>query len=118
MQINVDGMTVTIGNVKRGDKGEYVGRNSYGYAASPLGNMFVVGVHGERGECARKFGRWLEKKVADKDDTVMRELTRLRDILLRDGTITLLCWCAPHACHAEYIGRAIARMAADAKAAA
>lgn len=101
---------IRIGNVKRGDHGEYVGRTCYGKTGSPLANRFVVGVHGARGECCKIFGTWLDEQIEKSNAVVIGELLRLSHILRDHGSLTLVCWCAPNACHANEIARAIARI--------
>lgn len=98
---------IRIGNVKHGDCGEYVGRGSYGKTASPLGNPFVVGRDGARGECVKKYEQWLPEQIARGNAAVINELKRLVAILRKNGTLTLVCWCAPHACHAEPVAKAV-----------
>lgn len=101
---------IRIGNVKRGDRGEYVGRGSYGKTASPLGNPFVVGRDGARGECVKLYEEWLPQQIARGNVAVVNELERLVGVLRKNGTLTLVCWCAPHTCHAETIAKAVAAL--------
>jgi hypothetical protein len=100
-------VTIRVGNIKRGDVGEYVGRSSYGKVGSVLGNPFVVGRDGQRGECAAKFEGWLKRRIGLNDAPVMIELARLERIARETGSLTLVCWCAPASCHAEHIATAL-----------
>ena len=62
----------------------YIGR------PSPYGNPYVVGVHGERGECIEMFASWIQKP----------EQSRLVEIAKRElKGKDLICWCAPKPCH-------------------
>lgn len=64
----------------------YVGR------PSPFGNPFVIGRDGERAEVIAKYREWLQQQPA----LVARVQQELRG---KD----LVCWCAPHACHADVL---------------
>ena len=64
----------------------YVGR------PTKYGNPFIVGVHGEQGECVQQFEKWIETQpqlIAD----VKKEL-KGKD---------LICWCHPRRCHADVL---------------
>jgi hypothetical protein len=76
----------------------YVGR------PSPLGNPFVVGRDGDRATVIAKYRKWLYANLNT------REVRLALDDLLasaRKSPIELVCWCAPAACHANIIARAI-----------
>lgn len=79
--INKKTMKVPRGSV-------YVGR------PSPWGNPFIVGVHGDSGECVRLHREMVLKKVKD-DPNYFRII---KSVL---GGKDLVCFCAPEACHAE-----------------
>jgi Domain of unknown function (DUF4326) len=106
-------VTIRVGNVKRGDVGEYVGRSGYGKVGSPLGSPFIVGRDGQRGECAAKFKGWLERRIGLNDAPVMIELARLERIARETGSLTLLCWCSPASCHAEHIAAVLRERLAE-----
>lgn len=65
----------------------YIGR------PSKWGNPFVVGRHGERGECVKLFERYLEEGGCMLDD-----IEELRGK-------TLVCYCKPRACHGDVLAR-------------
>jgi Domain of unknown function (DUF4326) len=65
----------------------YIGR------PSKWGNPFVVGKHGERGECIELYKRWLRE-----NETLFAALDELRGLVLG-------CWCAPRACHGDVLVR-------------
>jgi hypothetical protein len=81
---------------------EYVGR------PSPLGNPFAVQPHGRytRVEAVREYEQWLRTRIHEKDSRVCAEMNRLFR-LARDGDLSLVCWCAPLACHADVIKRVV-----------
>lgn len=88
---------ISIKNKKTYDgPGVYVGR------PTALGNPFKVGVHGSRDEVVEKYRKWLEEAM-EGDNPAMLMFTVMFDELVRDGEMTLICWCAPLACHAEVI---------------
>lgn len=67
------------------------------YAGRPgiLGNPFVVGVHGARGECVKLFREWYTSNPA-------AESMRAFAASLPDDAV-LECWCVPAECHAQVI---------------
>lgn len=79
----------------------YVGRNpqKFGFPRSlpVLGNPFVVGVHGQAGECAELYKHWLWDQMKSGNPEV---LAALRSI--QDGD-NVGCWCAPKPCHANHV---------------
>ena len=97
-----DGYTITVASKRTGATGEYIGR------PSPLGNPFRVKPHGqyERGETIELYRRWLWDKISTGDRDVCIELDRLT-YMARHGDLTLLCWCAPKACHGDVIKKCI-----------
>lgn len=66
----------------------YVGR------PSPWGNPFIVGVHGEQGECVELYRRWIVAEEQGSLRQAVRGLLRGQD---------LVCWCAPEPCHADVL---------------
>lgn len=77
--------------------GAYVGR------PSPLGNPFKIGRDGDRDAVIARYAAWLDTRLADPDSAQSRELSRLRALWRQAGVLTLWCWCAPLACHADVI---------------
>ena len=65
--------------------GVYVGR------PSKWGNPFVVGRDGSREEVVRKYSEWLFRNVE-----LLGQVHELRGK-------NIVCWCAPHACHADVL---------------
>lgn len=100
-------MTITVVNVKyvkRGERFEYCGRKneSFGFAASPLANPFVLRDESDRQRVLARYQKWFDSKVQDGDESVANELARLMN-LARDGDLNLGCFCAPKACHCDVI---------------
>lgn len=56
-------------------------------------NPFVVGKHGQRGECIELYEQWLRGQ-----DELVDALDELRGLVLG-------CWCAPRACHGDLLVR-------------
>lgn len=86
---------IRIAHCKR-VKGEYVGR------PSPLGNPFVVGVHGDRAQVIEMYEIWLTQQIMEKNPEVIQALDRLFDKMM-NGDLILTCWCSPLDCHADVI---------------
>lgn len=78
----------------------YVGR------PSPLGNPFKIGPDGSRADVVAKYRQWLWREIQADSSAVRQELERLH-ALSQHGSLELVCWCAPQACHADVIARAI-----------
>ena len=89
-------MAVRVANKRDGAVGEYIGR------PSPLGNPFVIGKDGTREEVIRKYAEWLPTNKAAQDE--LRDLRNRHRLL---GNLTLVCWCAPLACHGDVIAKEI-----------
>jgi hypothetical protein len=89
---------IQVTNKRNGASGEYIGR------PSPLGNPFVIGRDGDRDEVIAKYYDWLINiLMTDLGNPAAKELTRLRGIYEDMGELTLVCWCAPQACHGDVI---------------
>jgi len=54
-----------------------------------------------RDEAVDNYRDWLRSGGAA-EPAVARELRRIAE-LARKGDVTLVCWCAPHRCHADEI---------------
>jgi hypothetical protein len=63
----------------------YIGR------PSKWGNPFVVGKHGDRGECIARYEDWLRNNAA-----LISALDELPGLVLG-------CWCAPLHCHGDVL---------------
>jgi len=100
---------INVVNVKtyRGE-GEYIGRKNvyYGFEGSVLANPESLRSEADRDANIARYAIWLTEKL--KSDTPQkREIRRLRKLYKTAGELTLICWCAPKACHADVIKRFI-----------
>lgn len=82
---------------------EYIGR------PSPLGNPFshLKGTKAQhlvkdRDEAVAKFEEYLRDRI-NKDLNITQEMKRLYKLWQTEGELTLVCWCAPKACHGDVI---------------
>jgi hypothetical protein len=81
-------------------EGIYVGRPSV------LGNPFVIGKDGNRSQVIKKYIVWLRMQCESRGP-VKRELMKLARMYRKKGKLTLVCWCAPKACHADVLKKVI-----------
>ena len=91
---------IKVVNKRSGTPGEYVGRPSV------LGNPFTIGHDGTRDEVITKYRRWLWDHMIPGSD-VLAEIDRLAEKFIDQRGLTLVCWCAPKACHADVIAAAV-----------
>jgi hypothetical protein len=102
-----DESVITISNIRKNSKGEYVGRanKTFGVKESSLANSFPLNKEREREYVIEMYKHWLESvlTVDGEDNPVRIELNRLRNIYLETGELNLVCWCHPKRCHAEII---------------
>lgn len=76
----------------------YVGR------PSPLGNPYAIGKDGTRGEVIELYREWIEHTMKhDPESAASKEFDRIVHMYIANGSIDLVCWCAPQACHADVI---------------
>ena len=81
----------------------YVGRGCNGWLGSCLGNRFVIGRDGDRGEVIRKYKVWLWGEWKKGKGEVWCEVMRLVELVESGEDVVLGCWCVPLACHGEVI---------------
>ncbi len=93
-------MSVTVGRMRR-DKGISVAR------PSALGNPFVIGRDGDRADVIGKFRVWFAEELPH-NPSLRDAFARILKAARR-GDVTLLCWCAPLACHADVIADEVRR---------
>lgn len=83
----------------------YCGRKGKGMEGQ-FGNPFIVGVHGQKGECVKKFEDWLFNSKEDKAETMRNRI--LKEIKSND---ILGCFCVDGKgngeCHAKVIAKFI-----------
>ncbi len=70
---------------------------------SPLACLFKTSRSLDRDSMVARYGAWLDVQLADPQSDAAREFARLRDIVAQHGALTLLCGCAPLACHGDAI---------------
>jgi hypothetical protein len=73
----------------------YIGR------PSPLGNPFTIGRDGTRDEVIAKYRIWLDERL--KQPTYQTMLNNMKKLHKDYGTLGLVCWCSPLACHGDVI---------------
>lgn len=70
---------------------------------SPLGNPYVINKDGMRAAVIRKYRKWLDTQIADRNPEVLEAL-RIIAQQHKDGrTVVLLCFCYPKACHGNVV---------------
>lgn len=87
---------VKVVNLRREAYDVYMGRPGKGQAG-PFGNKFIVGQHGERGECVELFAQWFRSN--DPDAVEYRQ--KVDEIIKPDHRLG--CFCKPQACHADIV---------------
>ena len=92
-------MTIKIVNRRQILKGEYIGR------PSPLGNPFPINTINNRETVLNKYSEWFATQLSQTkpNNKFFKELLRLHTIHKETGELTLVCWCAPLACHGDII---------------
>jgi hypothetical protein len=85
----------------------YTGKDAH-YVGRPtiLGNPFSAKQHGQE-EAISKYKDWLNLQWTTNNEKVIDALMYLATTLKHDGKIILACWCAPKACHADVIKKAL-----------
>jgi|10_taG_2_1085330.scaffolds.fasta_scaffold93303_2 hypothetical protein len=96
-------MRIKIGNKSKGAKGVYIGR------PTTLGNPYEIGRDGTRDEVVAKYHADLRKDY-EKRGPRYGELVKLLRRAQAGEELTLVCWCAPQACHGDVVKSAIEGM--------
>jgi len=86
------------------NKRKYRGAGIYIGRPSLLGNPYSVSVYG-RQKAIRLYRQWLWDRIKERGE-VYAELKRLAEIV-KQGDLTLICWCAPDPCHGDQVKRSI-----------
>jgi len=73
---------------------------------SLLGNRFVIGKDGNRGEVIEKYRRWLWGEMK-KGGAALDELKGLAGEVMKGSELKLGCCCTPLQCHAEVVKSAV-----------
>ena len=88
----------------------YIGRGS------ALGNPFTYITDratkaeflvSSRDECIRRYDSWLKQQIQNRNKTVIGQLNSIAMLLRGNGTVNLVCYCAPLACHGEVVKRIV-----------
>ena len=108
-------MEISILNYKYEKLGKASGYNIMrGY--SSLANPYKVKPWGpyERGETLELYRDWLYNKYyIEKDQEVIKEIDSLRQKLIKERKIKLVCACFPAKCHGEIIKNLLFQLVAD-----
>ena len=106
-------MTIIVANIRATRTGVYVGRPMprQRLPGSPLGNPFPVPQF-SRDEALERYTDWLDDQL--QRDTPARRAFDQLVAQARMGDLTLLCWCAPRACHADILKARIEQALEDA----
>ena len=100
-------LKIEVGNIKMGDQGVYIGRQTKDRPRSPLANPEYLAREEDRTKVIASYKQWLYAKIQARDPKVMGELWRILDLARRPEGVTLVCWCAPKACHGDVIKAAL-----------
>ena len=99
---------IRVGNIQRGDKGEYCGRTWRGIAGSPLANPYPMRGEKDRDSVCDQYDNWFYEAVMRGNEAVITELGRLEE-LARRGDLIILCHCSTEGevrrCHCDTIKR-------------
>ena len=91
---------VTVGNLKSGDEGIFIGR------PSALGNPFSIGSHKTREEVIARHAEWIHQRVAQDDAVICNALNEIYFDAAHKPT-KLICFCKPKACHGDVIAKLV-----------
>ena len=100
-------ITIRVANIRNTRRGQYIGRRSGSQTNSPLANPYHFTREEDRDHVINQYRVWLWRKIQAGDTKVLQELRRLLELARRPEGVTLLCWCAPKACHGIIIARAL-----------
>lgn len=83
--------------------GIYIGRPSvFGNPFSHLDGTIAQFKVATREESIEKYKVWFDDKMLN-DVNFNNEFEKLYQGWKKDGSLFLVCWCKPHACHGDYI---------------
>lgn len=71
-----------------------------------LGNPYEIGPDGNRDQVCDKYAAWLREEYVD-NSRRKEAVDMLVRLLRHHGMITLVCWCSPERCHADFLAHAI-----------
>jgi hypothetical protein len=100
-------LEIRVARKGQGLAGVYIGR------PTPLGNPFRLEREDQREQVVARYATWLQQELRKGNRVVARALEELYRALKRQGSITLICFCAPKRCHGEVIAEHLKRMAQE-----
>ncbi len=81
-------------------------------SASPVGNPFIVGVHGDRDACCNAYEEYVNSGAIWIENEAFVEWINERVWEYEDGKdIELVCGCKPQRCHGDTLMRLIIELA-------
>lgn len=95
---------IHVANKKRHKgPGEYIGRpgplgNPYSHEQGTLAQYRCT----TRAEAVANYRAWIIDQIS-RPGPVTEAFTKLLNIYRATGTLTVICWCAPEACHGDVI---------------
>ena len=85
----------------------YIGRQFYSDQKTYcLSNPFSVKKYG-RDKAIELYKEWIFTRVKLAKGPAYRELIRLKELYKKTGSLKLVCWCKPKACHGDVIATVI-----------
>jgi hypothetical protein len=100
-------LQIRIASKGQGLKGIYIGR------PTPLGNPFRLEKEDQREQVVAQYATWLREELKRGNQEVTLALNELYRRLKRQGSVTLICFCAPKRCHGEIIAEHLKKMAEE-----
>lgn len=71
---------------------------------SPLGNPFKMDSEADRDTVCTQYENYFSQKVIiERNQSMLRQINQIRNILHVKGSVKLGCFCAPKKCHCETI---------------
>ena len=96
--------------VKVENKRTYRGPGVYIGRPSVLGNPFQIGPDGNRSQVIAKYAAY-GAGLMRSNTPYKREVLHLSEVYQKKQGLTLICWCAPLACHGDVLARWIEALA-------
>jgi hypothetical protein len=90
----------------------YIGRGSK--LGNPFTHLPLEGTKAQyhvesREEAVSEYEKWIEEKIAEKDDKVLRGLEEIKKVLAEYGEVNLVCYCAPQSCHGDILKKILSQ---------
>lgn len=94
-------MNIEIVNIYKAKPDFYCGRGS------ALGNPFRLEDTNDNAQrdhvCDQYEAYFIDQVVVKRNQSMLRQLAKIKQKLVKDGTVKLGCFCAPKRCHCETI---------------